>query len=73
MQGTLFLYVVVTKGATILKLLSSLSSQRNSWLEHYEITKPATYENEPLLVGRNTFFILNFRLHVINGISALDL
>lgn len=29
-------------------------------------------EDEALLVGRDTFFVLNFRLHVVNRILRLD-
>merc|ERR1719148_306048 len=31
-----------------------------------------TSENQSLLVGRNTFFILNLLLHVLNGITGFD-
>ena len=30
-------------------------------------------EDEPLLVGRDPLLVLNFRLHIVNGIRGLDL
>ena len=53
MKGGLLLDVVVRKGTSILKLLSS--------------------KDKTLLIWRNAFLVLNFLLHVLNGVRGLDL
>jgi len=52
-KGRLLLDVVVAKGSSILKLLTS--------------------EDKSLLIGRNTFLILDLSLHVLNGIGGLHI
>ena len=51
-EGGLLLNVVVSEGATVLKLLAS--------------------KDEPLLVRRNAFLVLDLSLDIINGVRGLN-
>jgi len=53
MKGGLLLDVVIRKGPTILKLLSS--------------------KDQPLLIRRDSFFVLNLSFDVLNGVARLNL
>ena len=72
MQSTFFLYVIVSKGTAIFKLLSGLHSaflvkQTTSWFA------TLTYKDEALLVRRNAFLVLDFGLDIVDCIIAFAL